>query len=256
MKRMFCKYLIAILLTVITTGSNAQQKAQGPGGTVYVLCYHTFLGTNKYPTDFTQSQLKEQLGMLKSKGFNFISVREFLDSNITGKKNILLTIDDGNETVYRTYLDVIRPMGIKPLFAIYPAIINRKKYALTWAQLKELADDGCVIAAHGYFHEKVNRRLYDLSQKRFFYEIQNSKKVLESKLGKKVTIFVYPFGLRSPVTIEAVKAEGYQCAFTIDGGGVNLPILNNAGMYEIPRYMMTQGNWKSTLNKIFKKTGL
>jgi len=33
----------------------------------------------------------------------------------------------------------MKPMGIKPLLGIYPAIISRMHYAMTWEQVRDLA---------------------------------------------------------------------------------------------------------------------
>ena len=40
---------------------------------------------------------------------------------------MLCCIDDGNRSVGRAYREVLAPMGIKPLLAIYPNIIGRRK---------------------------------------------------------------------------------------------------------------------------------
>ncbi len=223
------------------------------GQKVFVLCYHSFLSKKNISTDLSPEELKMQLDTLKNSGFNFITVADFVNNKIEGKKNVLITIDDANGSVLKVYREIFKPYGIKPLLAVYPAIISRQKYAMTWEQLQELAADGCEIAAHGYFHEKINQRFYDKSKSRFLFEIEHSKKVLEDKFQKPVTIFVYPFGLRSPITIETLKANGFNYGFTIDGGGVSLPFANPEQRYEIPRYMMTQSTWKSTIAKIIKK---
>jgi len=223
------------------------------GQKVFVLCYHSFLSNKRFPTDFSPEELRNHLVILKNNGFSVISVSDFINSKVTGNKNILITIDDGNESVFRIYNEILKPLDIKPLLAIYPAIISRKKYAMTWEQLKELSADGWEIASHGYFHEKLNQKFYDKSKARFLFEIEKSKKVLENKFQKPITIFVYPFGLRSPITIETLKNNGFKYAFTIDGGGISLPVSSADKLYEIPRYMMTQSNWKNNLEKVIKK---
>ncbi|OGS27967.1 MAG: hypothetical protein A2297_06070 [Elusimicrobia bacterium RIFOXYB2_FULL_48_7] len=234
--------------------SQDKPDTQGKSAKVTVLCYHTFLGSGKYPTDFSMAEFREQIETLKNNGFNFISISDFLGGSISGDKNILLTIDDGSESVYRVYNDILKPLDIKPLLAIYPAIIGVKKYALTWEQLKELSDAGCSVASHGFFHEKIDKKLFDLSEQRFMYEIINSKKMLEEKTGRKIEVFSYPFGLKSGETVEALKKNGYKAAFTIDGGICRFPLKNDNTIFDLPRYMITRTTWKSTFDKVFKKT--
>jgi len=219
---------------------------------VSVLCYHAFLDKKKDSFCFSLDELNSHILQLKNEGFRFVSVNDIIDGRIDGAKNILLTVDDGNRSVYEAYQKVLRPNGIRPLLSIYPNIIGKKKYALTWEQLSELANAGCDIAAHGYFHLKVNRRLFDKNPGYFKMEIYESKRVLEEKLNRKISIFVYPFGLWSDITINALKDAGYRHAFTIDKGRIDIPLLRGDGNYNLPRYMVTRTSWKYCFNSVIR----
>jgi peptidoglycan/xylan/chitin deacetylase (PgdA/CDA1 family) len=222
---------------------------------VSVLCYHSFHDRKKMdPFCFTLEELNSHIMQLKKEGFRFVSVYDIINGRITGTKNVLITVDDGNKSVYEAYQKVFRPNGIRPLLAIYPnIIINKKKYALTWEQLTELANTGCDIAAHGYFHLRINKKLHDKNPAYFQKEIFLSKKVLEEKLNRKISIFVYPFGLRDDMTIKALKEAGYRYAFTIDNGKINVPVEGGGDkLYELPRYMVTRTSWKYCFNWVMK----
>jgi peptidoglycan/xylan/chitin deacetylase (PgdA/CDA1 family) len=119
---------------------------------VYILCYHTFLGKPQIQTDFSISEFQQHITLLRQKKYTFVQWRDILKNNITGTKNILIMIDDGNVSTYKAYQAALKPFQIKPVLAIYPGIINSRKFALTWAQLQEMRGDGCEIASHGYFH--------------------------------------------------------------------------------------------------------
>ncbi len=220
---------------------------------VFVLCYHSFLGKPRVQYDFNLQELRAQLRQLKESGFRFVTYDDVLKGRVTGSRNIMVTIDDGNRSVYRAYWDVFRPMGIKPMLSIYPFIIGKKEYVLTWKQLKELSDDGCEIASHGYFHLKVNRDLYQKKPRDFRQEIYKSKKTLEEKLGKNVTVFIYPFGLWSDITIQTLREAGYHHAFTIINGPVKTPISLNREPYQLKRYMLTRPLSKSTIRHIVQR---
>ena len=219
---------------------------------VSVLCYHAFLDKKKDTFCFSLDELNSHIMQLRKEGFKFVSVNDIVSGRIDGAKNILLTVDDGNRSVYEAYKKVLRPNGIRPLLSIYPNIIGKQKYALTWEQLSELVNDGCDIAAHGYFHLKVNRRLFDKNPGYFKMEIYESKKVLEEKLNRKISIFVYPFGLWSDITINALKDAGYRYAFTIDKGRIDIPLLRGDGNYHLPRYMVTRTSWKYCFNSVIR----
>ena len=118
---------------------------------------------------------------------------------------------------------------------------------------KELADNGCDIAAHGYFHLKVNRKLYDKDPKSFKKEIFLAKKVLEEHLKRKVSIYVYPFGLRDDLTISTLKEAGFRYAFTIDRGRLDVPLASGGDrQYELPRYMVTRTSWSYCFDRVMK----
>ncbi len=192
----------------------------------------------------------------QSKGFHFVSYSDLLHNKVTGTQNLLLVIDDGNQSVYPAYQEIFKPRHIKPILAIYPSIIGKKTYALTWNQLKELSKDGCDIAAHGYYHQLMNQKFYDKDKKGFLKEIYDSKETLENNLKKKITVFVYPNGVRAEITKKTLKEAGYSYAFTINWGPVLSPLSLNKDRYELPRYMIWRDhekeNWRMISSAILK----
>jgi peptidoglycan/xylan/chitin deacetylase (PgdA/CDA1 family) len=247
--------LAVLMLAVLISAACIPPINAFAESSVSVLCYHSFHDRKKMdPFCFTLDELSSHISQLEKEGFKFVSVKDVVYGRITGTKNVLITVDDGNRSVYEAYQKVFRPHGIRPLLAIYPnIIIHKKTYALTWEQLAELANSGCDIAAHGYFHLKINKKLYDKNPDYFKKEIFLSKKVLEEKLNRKIFIFVYPFGLRDDMTIKALKEAGYQYAFTIDKGKINEPVaIGGDKVFELPRYMVTRTSWKYCFNRVMK----
>jgi peptidoglycan/xylan/chitin deacetylase (PgdA/CDA1 family) len=204
---------------------------------------------NEY--SFSLDELSEHIEYFKSQGFTFVSVRDLLNWRVYGSRNILISIDDGHRTVYEAYRDVLRPNNIKPLLGIYPAIIGKKKYALTWEEVRDLANKGCDIASHGFYHSKVNQKLFDSNKKGFLKEIVHSKKILEEKLEREVDIFIYPFGIVSDLVIEYVKGAGYRYAFSIHRNSLD-PVELKVIPYELPRYLTSRVSWKGNFNSIIR----
>jgi peptidoglycan/xylan/chitin deacetylase (PgdA/CDA1 family) len=215
---------------------------------VYILCYHAFL-EKKDPYTFTMDQFREQISTLKKNGFTFVRFEDVINGRITGDKNILITIDDGNHSVYEAYRAIMKPNGIKPALGIYPAIIGRRHYAMTWDQLKELSADGCYIASHGYHHMFLSEKYFKKDPASFKKEIYLSKKVLEEKLGRRIETMIYPFGVNSDTAISELKNAGYRYGMTIKAGMTALPITDN---FKIHRYLMTKPSQKGTFASIMK----
>jgi peptidoglycan/xylan/chitin deacetylase (PgdA/CDA1 family) len=235
----------SLSLIVLNCAHAADQK-------VFVLCYHSFLGNKRFAGDVSMQELRVQMDYFKDKGFQFVSFSDILKGTVKGSHNILIVIDDGNESVYRAYHDVFKPRHIKPVLAIYPGIIGKKSYALTWEQLKELSQDECDIASHGFYHLHLNQKLYDKDKSAFMKEINGSKEFLEKKLNVKVVAMAYPNGIQSEITKKMLKEAGYKCAFTIKWGPLLSPLSINKDPYELPRYMIYQNNWGMISNSILK----
>jgi len=233
--------LIPALLLVIIVLSSIPSFAERNG--VYVLCYHAFL-ERKDPYSFSNEQFRDQLVRLRNSGFKFVTFDDMINDRISGTKNILITIDDGNKSVYQAYYSIMKPMGIKPVLGIYPAIIGKVHYAMTWDEVKRLADDGCYIASHGYHHMYLSTKYYDKEPQSFKKEIYLSKKVLEEKLGRKIELMVYPFGVSSDIAIAELKNAGYKYGMSLIQKISDVPISEN---FMIPRYMLTKPNQKGLI---------
>lgn len=127
-----------------------------------------------------------------------------------------------DEEIYRA-LDVINwqcladPLG--------PALMS-------WQQLKQMQDSGFVeVGSHTCTHRRLNNVL-DESQVR--YEIEHSKNVLQTQLGRPVNLFCFPNGDYTPLALSVVK-ETYQAAVTTKRGvyqlGQNLHEITRIGLH-------------------------
>ncbi len=242
--------LSLLLIFLLPQAATATEESR-----VYVIAYHAFLDRdNRYC--FTKKELAAHLDRLKRSGFRFVSFEEIREGRISGKRNVLVTVDDGNRSVYDAYFQVMKPRGVKPLLAVYPAVIGKQKYALTWEQLDRLAEEGCTIASHGFYHLYVNEKLYRRDKWSFMKEIYTSRKLLEKKLGRRVDLFVYPYGSFSDITIEHLKKAGYSYAFTIYWGAVAADLAENRNPYRLGRYMMVRGSESQQLARLESLPGL
>lgn len=240
------KIAILLMFTFIISSTMAEGK-------VFVLAFHTFLDKEKIDLDIGTKELRQELESLKNQGFKFVTMEDVKKNKIIGNKNVLITIDDGHKTVIKAYNEVLKPMNIKPVLAIYPGIVGLSKSFMTWDEINSLVKEGVYIASHGYNHLKVNEKLYSKDKSAFEDEIIKSKKILEEKTGKKIDTFIYPYGIRSKITKEYLKKFGYTMAFTINWGTLVVPIEKNSDMFELPRYMFTKKEWKNEMNIIKSK---
>lgn len=245
----FMKQTIIIILILFSAISDAKSEKQ----MFLALAYHSFWGKKEYATDTSIDNLKSQMESLKKNGYKFVSFSDIMGGRISGNKNILITIDDGNESVYNAYKNVFKPLHIKPLLAIYPHVIGLRKHHLSWAELEELSSEGCDIASHGYYHFNLKQWLYDNRRESFMREIYTSREVIEKRLKKKIYAFVYPHGVVSDIAKKTIMEAGYTCAFSIKCGPILYPLSMNADIYELPRCMLSNSNWKQIYRLIQKQ---
>jgi len=198
-------------------------------------------------------EFENHIKTMKNAGINFLTTEEVLKNRYRGINNVLITLDDGKKSNYEAYHKIMKKYGVKPLLAIYPAIIGRMSYAMSWEQLKELDNAGCFVAVHGYNHMYVNQKLFDTDRKTFNREIYFAKRKLTESLDKEMDVYVYPFGVYSDITIDHLKQAGYQYAFSIIARMMTQNDLI-ANRYELPRYLMTKSNAKRIINKIISES--
>ena len=113
---------------------------------------------------------------------------------------------------------------------------------MTWDQIKELQKTGLIdIQGHTYDHpnfkhEKKNRSAAEY-EKYVEMQLAGSKKILEEKLGIKITLLAWPFGIYDDYLEHAAAKAGYEMAFSIDA----LPANQNHKPMAQPRYMIVNG---------------
>jgi peptidoglycan/xylan/chitin deacetylase (PgdA/CDA1 family) len=111
-------------------------------------------------------------------------------------KFVVLTFDDGYLDFFTDAQDILRRFGFTATVYLPSSFIQDKmsvkfkgKDCLTWDKVRELSGAGHRFGSHSVTH----RKLIDLKRKEIEEEIRQSKAVIESKIGKPVDSFSYPY---------------------------------------------------------------
>ena len=154
---------------------------------------------------------KRQLEHLTASGRSALSL-ESLENQLKGKgdsPSVLLTFDDGHVSHFEHVAPALKEVCFTGVFFIPTALIGRKGQ-MSWAQLRELVQDGFEIGSHGLRHIPLT----NLSSGELKEEINQSKEILQDRLGIEVKSFSLPRGFyHSRIAEEAAKA-GYRFLFT------------------------------------------
>jgi len=193
------------------------------GLTIPALCYHQVVPNAKGLFEITPDTFREQLSILKARGYTSVNSQKFLDI-ISGKsvqyqRPILLTFDDGYKSVFDYALPIMKEFGFVGVACIYPQFIGCGN-SMSWNDLRRLASEGWTIECHSYSHINFGKIPGNESQKRAILdrEISRSKQIMEEQLGKSVLLYVWPYGIYTEETEEFARKAGYIGALTVDGG--------------------------------------
>lgn len=235
-----CIALLAFLL--------AQSSALGKDSnsvTVPILVYHRLGPVVADSMTVKTSDFAAQLEYLKVNGYTVIPLRRLLaylakNAPPPPQRAVVITADDGHESVFTDMLPLIRRYDIPVTLFIYPSAISNARYAMTWQQLREMQDTGLVdIQSHTYWHpnfrkEKIRLEKNDY-QKFVAMQLVKSKVTLEQKLDKHVDMLAWPFGIYDDELIDAAIKQGYIAGFTLERRSAE----RTDNPMALPRYLMT-----------------
>ncbi len=187
---------------------------------VPILMYHDILPTKQVFFDVTPDELEKQLKLLQEQGATPITFDQLATHLRTGmplpKKPVMLTFDDGYGGHYEYVYPLLKKYNYPGIFSIYTKGVgnNVGRSHVSWQQLKEMSADPLVtIASHSVSHPDDLRVFPDDKLKT---EIQESKRVLEEKLGIPIRYFTYPAGKYDKRVADLVREAGYQGALTMN----------------------------------------
>jgi hypothetical protein len=260
-KAAFMKYsvLIFVICIFLVSAANALTPAPASGQQgslekkIFILTYHRFSGASEFDIyDFSIEKFLSQINILKKYGVNFITCEDFINNRSTAAVSVLISIDDPDQTAYRVYLQVLKPLNIKPLFAVNPYSTDKKTDVLSWNQVTELISDSCTVAMRGTSNSFIpmltDNVLYP-DNNEMIKDIMYSKSKMENETGQKLYLYVYPRGIRLPVVKQTIKQAGYKFAFIMKKNFAEYPIYDE---FAIPRYLVSTSNWKDIFTEIIK----
>ena len=213
---------------------------------VIVLCYHRFEDINNAmvlkPADF-----EKQMQAIQDNGFTVISMQDFLawrrDEKEIPVKSALITIDDGYVSGYENAWPILKKYGYPFTMFVYINYISSGGKSITWDQLAEMRDAGVEIGCHSYSHQNLKghspKSAAEIKQLTYEgwlrKELIGSKKVLEDRLGIKVSTFAYPEGVYNEEARKIVKEAGFEAAFVTYGqrNAFSSPASDMIGRYAI-----------------------
>ena len=185
----------------------------------------------------TEKDFRKQLQYLKDHGYtpiHFVDLKRAEENTAPLPKNpVLITFDDGYANNYELAFPHLKEMNMKGnIFLVYETIETYNVWhnpeteaslnMLTWAQVEEMQNSGIIEFGS---HTMKHRCLTKIPAEDARWELNESKKKLEEKLGREMVGFAYPYGAGAyDATVRRLAREaGYRYDFGIKQGISPLP---------------------------------
>jgi len=175
-----------------------------------ILLYHQ-IGGETYESRYKVSvpDFRLQMQTLHEMGYTAIPISVLLDVLINGgdlpDKPIVITFDDGHESVYENAFPIMQSFHYPGVFYIVANRIYDTKDFVNVEILKEMVAAGWEIGSHGYTHSNLT---FDHSSVN--HEIAYSRLDLQDALSVEIQTFAYPYGAVDPFLSEKVADYGYR----------------------------------------------
>ena len=164
-------------------------------------------------------RFREQVQFLVDNQYQTCTFEDIISSKKSHSKAIIITFDDGYESVFKYSYPILKEAGFKAVIFIitgYVGQLNNWDANLAGIQFRHLSihqiellvKDGWEIGSHSVNH----RPLSYLNQKRLNDEIIHSFNELKKITKKDITSFSYPFGMQNSRVQKVVQQAGYKLA--------------------------------------------
>ncbi len=167
---------------------------------------------------------EKQICHLAENGYRSLSLKEFFELTQQQEpilpKQVILTFDDGHYSNYRLAFPVLQKYGFRATFFIIADRVDRDEYHMSSVQLNKMVERGMEIGSHGLTHTYLPL----LKHAEIEYELQGSKRILESILQQPVEYFAFPGGHYNQHILELLTSAGYKGACSCLQGLNNLRI--------------------------------
>ncbi|MFP5246231.1 MAG: polysaccharide deacetylase family protein [Thermoanaerobaculia bacterium] len=222
--------LILFSFAALAAPRRAAEPEVDPHPTATVLCYHIVEAPAAPRMHIDRETFRQHLRYLEMTGYNVVPLRHVYEF-VTGQRKslpknaVVITIDDGWRSTYTEAFPELQKRKFPFTVFIYPNIIGKTSNALTWEQIREMADAGVDIQSHALTHPFLTKRRHgSMSDEKYaawlHRELAESKRILEKQSGKKVQFLAYPYGDYDDRVAAAAEKAGYTAALTCDFGRV------------------------------------
>ncbi len=188
---------------------------------VPILCYHNLGPQTRGRLLMSASAFEEQMRYLKREGYHVITLRQFIEfaslKQQLPRKTVVLTFDDGWKSFKEYAYPILKELGYPATLFIYTDFIGAR-IAMSWPELKELAQEGFDIQAHSKTHDDMRKKANESEEdynRRMQAELVQPLAIFQQRIGQPVRILAYPYGSHDEGVVKRVREAGYLAALDV-----------------------------------------
>ncbi|MGB0681457.1 MAG: polysaccharide deacetylase family protein [Magnetovibrionaceae bacterium] len=238
--------LLVALALIVTLGLAAVWPPTGgiafEGGfkSAAIMMYHRF-GEGDHPaTNIRLDQFDAHLKELERPIYTVLGLPEIAAKLAAGEslaeRTVGLSADDAYRSVLTEAWPRLKARGLPfTLFVATDAVERGLGGYLTWAEIKQLADEGVTIGSQTHRHP----HLPALNAEAIRAELETANTLFERHLGFRPTLLAYPYGESSRLVQEIAREMGFEAAFGQHSGAA-AKAEGALGLFDLPRFPLNE----------------
>lgn len=234
----------AALLGALAAASPIAARARDLQPRVPILVFHRFAATAVDTMTVRIATFEAQLRAIERLDCAVIPLSDWVawrrgSVAVLPPRAIVLTADDAHRSQVEVMMPMLRARRWPVTLFVYPSAVSNASYAVTWAQLRELArEPGVAVESHTFWHPNLLREQQHMPADAFrrfaAVQLRRSRELLQEHLAQPVSLLAWPFGLSDPGLREQAAELGYRAAFSLG----NRAAAADEPLYDVPRHLV------------------
>jgi len=186
-----------------------------------ILTYHSIDASGSV-VSVHPDRFREHVELLARQNVPVLSLDELLSPSCA--RGVAITFDDGFENLASVAWPILSAHGFPSVVFVVTDRVGADNAwgpgdsgvpvlpLMDWTTLARLSSEGLAVESHGRTHA----RLTTLSDIQLFDELAASREAIRERVGRRPSVFAYPYGDCDDRVARAVESAGYRCALTTE----------------------------------------
>lgn len=211
-----------------------------PAQAAVMLIYHHVASDTPRVSSVSADELRGHLQYFKDNNFQVIGldvlIKQLREGTPVADNAVVITFDDSYENNFTTAHPILQQFGYPYTIFISPGSIDKGDGPLlNWQQVKQMSDDGVLVANHAMWHEHMAKPAVGETEQQWLARMQQSILAAEAKIeqvtGQRHQWLAYPYGEYSAPLEQLVSELGF-----IGIGQHSGAVGNNSALTRLPRF--------------------